>query len=107
MRNVTPSKWALIRGAFALGFVCAAVFHALALVRPDLAEPSPPWRHALFVGVNLAVAAGFLWRPRGFKVVFALLCAQQLYGHGTYALGVWRDSHRIDWASIVVLVAMP
>jgi hypothetical protein len=76
-------------------------------VRPDLAEPSPPWRHAVFAAVNLSAAAGALFRPRGFVLAFALLTAQQLYSHGTYAADVWRDERRIDWASVVVLAGMP
>jgi hypothetical protein len=88
-------------------FAVAAAFHAAALVRPDLAEPSPPWRHGLFAAVHLAAAVGALWRPRGVVVAFALLTAQQLYSHGTYALDVWRDEQRVDWASVVVLVGMP
>lgn len=76
-------------------------------MRPDLAEPSPPWRHALFAAVNLSAAVGALWRPRGVVAAFALLTAQQLYSHGAYALDVWRDERRVDWASAVVLAGMP
>jgi hypothetical protein len=88
-------------------FAVAAAFHAAALLRPDLAEPSPPWRHALFVAINAAAAAGVLWRPPGFVIAFALFTAQQLYSHGAYAIDVWRDERRLDWASVIVLVAMP
>jgi hypothetical protein len=88
-------------------FGVAAAFHLLALFRPDLAPPSPPWRHALFVAINAAVAAGVLWRPRGFVVAFACLTAQQLYSHGAYAAHVWQEDGRVDWASVLVLAAMP
>ena len=48
-----------------------------------------------------------LRRPRWFVFAFAVLCAQQLYSHGTFAWAMWRDHAQIDWASIVVLVTMP
>jgi hypothetical protein len=98
---------ALIRRVFAVGFGAAALFHAAALAWPNVAEPSPAWRHALFVVINAAVALGFLFRPPGFALLFALLTAQQLWGHGTHALEVWRREHRVDWASVVVLLGMP
>lgn len=91
----------------AAGLVAAAVYHAVGFFDPALVEPAPPWRHALFIAINLGAAAGFLVRPRFFVWLFALLAAQQLWGHGVYGLEVWRTEHRIDWASIIVLVAMP
>lgn len=91
----------------AAGFVLAGLYHATALFHPEWVEPAPPWRHALFVAINAAVAAGFLFRPRFFVYVFALLAAQQLWGHATYGAAVWRTQHRIDWASVIVVLAMP
>jgi len=91
----------------AAAFGLAALFHVAALVAPAIAEPSPPWRHALFAATNVAVAIGVLRRPRLFVVAFALLTAQQLVSHGAYAWGLWMSERRIDWASAVVLVAMP
>jgi hypothetical protein len=91
----------------ALGFAAAALFHAIAIAVPQIAEPSPSWRHALFVVVNSAFALGMWKRPRWFVVVFAALTAQQLYGHGTYGLDVWRREARVDWASVLVVVALP
>jgi hypothetical protein len=55
----------------------------------------------LFAGVFHGVAL------RGFVVLFAILTAQQLYSHATYMLTTWRDERRVDWASAVVLLAMP
>jgi len=101
---------AIPRGVFlsiAAFFAAGAVFHLAALVRPAVADPSPPWRHALFVLVNVAVALGMRWRPRGFALGFALLAAQQLWSHGVTGALAWRDERRIDWASLVVVVGMP
>ena len=91
----------------AIGFFAAGAFHAVALFAPDVAAPSPPWRHALFVIVNVAVGLGMLRRPRWFTPLFGLLCAQQLVSHGLFSWEVWQAEHRIDWASVVVFVFMP
>jgi hypothetical protein len=88
-------------------FVAGAVFHGACLVRPALDPTAPPWRHALFVGINLVVAVGLARRPRGFVPLFALLCLQQCYSHGGQAWRFWRDGRRIDAGSLVVLVVMP
>jgi hypothetical protein len=99
-----------MRAAFiviAIGFAAGALYHGAALFDPSIAEPSPPWRHALFVAINAAFAIGMLKRPRGFVFAFAALAAQQLYSHGIYGVDVWRREARIDWASVVVVVAMP
>ena len=93
--------------AIAAFFVAGAVFHVAALVRPALGDPSPPWRHALFVLINVAVALGMHRRPHGFAVGFALLTAQQLWSHGATAAQVFRDEGRLDWASVVVVAGMP
>ena len=96
-----------LRLAFAAGFAAAALFHALAAVRPDIGEPSPVWRHLLFVGLNAGCAAGFVWPVRAFVAGFAVLFVQQVYSHGTYAVACWRAEGRVDWASVVVLLTMP
>ena len=93
----------VITAAFAL----AAAFHLVAIVTPDIAEPSPPWRHLLFAATNGAVAVGMLRRPRLFVVAFALLTVQQVVSHGLYAAKLWSTEGRVDWASAVVLVSMP
>jgi MYXO-CTERM domain-containing protein len=93
--------------AVAAFFVVGAAFHVVALVRPAVGDPSPPWRHALFVLINLAVALGLRRRPRGFAFGFALLTAQQLWSHGLTAALVWSDERRLDWASVLVVAGMP
>ena len=94
-------------GVIATALAAAGVYHLVALFAPEVAEPSPPWRHALFAGINVAFAIGMLVRPRGFVVLFFALAAQQVYSHGTYAWATWQGERRVDWASALVLVAMP
>lgn len=93
--------------AFALAFCAAALFHAAALVWPQIAEPAPPARHAIFVILNAVLAAGLWKRPRGFPIVFALFTAQQLVSHGRGGYAVWRDEGRLDWASLVTVAFLP
>jgi hypothetical protein len=91
----------------AIGACLGALYHVAGILRPAWTEPASPARHAVFVGVNLALAAGLLRRPRAFLWLFAPLAAQQIYGHGLYGWTVLREERRIDWASVVVLLAMP
>jgi hypothetical protein len=88
-------------------FAFAAIFHAAALFAPSIAEPVPPWWHALFVVVNVALAIGVVVRPRGFVIAFAVYTLQQLLEHGHRGVVVWRDEHRLDWASLVSIVFVP
>jgi hypothetical protein len=97
----------LVHQVVAAGFAIAALYHAAALAWPELAESSPPWRHALFVAINGAMAAGMLLRPRAFTAIFAALVVQQIVSHGSRALSVWRTEGRVDWPSAIVLVAVP
>lgn len=91
----------------AIGFFAAASFHAVAIFAPGIGPPSPAWRHALFVLVNVSVGLGMLRRPRWFPPLFGLLVAQQLVSHGLFSWEVWQTEHRIDWGSVVVFVFMP
>ena len=92
---------------FALGFAAGAVYHAVGLARPAWTEPAPAWRHALFVAVNAAAAAGLLRYRPAFLLPFAGLVLQQVWSHGRYGWLVWRAQGRVDWASVAVLVFMP
>ena len=91
----------------ALGFAAAALYHGAAIVVPSIAEPSPAWRHGLFAVINGAVGLLLLRRPPWFAAAFAVLAIQQLWSHGAYGWAVWRDHHRVDWASVLVLAAVP
>ena len=62
-------------------FAAAGVFHAAALVKPEIAEPVPPWWHALFVGVNVIMAVGVVKRPRGFLAFYVAYTVQQSVEH--------------------------
>ena len=94
-------------GTLAVTFAGVATFHAVALVRPDLAPPSPPWRHGLFAAINTVVAVGMVARPRGFVLAFAALTAQQLVSHGSAAWSAWIEERRVDVVSLLVVIAMP
>lgn len=91
----------------AVGLCLAAIYHLAALVWPTIDPSSSPLRHAIFTAINLAVGAGLWLRPRGIFWFFAALTAQQLHSHGRALLRAWSDQHRVDWPSVVVLVALP
>ncbi len=95
-----------LRVVLALGFVAGAVFHLASLVRPDLGSPSPPWRHATFVAVNLFFGWAMLRPPRWLVVPAAVLVAQQGYGHGVDLLAAARVGH-FDGQSAVTLAILP
>jgi hypothetical protein len=88
-------------------FAAAALFHAVALARPEIAEPVPRWWHALFVVVNVLLAVGVVRRPRGFLVAFAIYTVQQLIEHGERGVRIGVTEHRLDWASLVSIVFVP
>jgi len=103
----TPIWLRVAFGLVGLGFAGAGLYHAVAVVFPDIAEPSPTWRHALFVAVNAFVGVGLLRRPPWFAWLLTALTLQQVYSHGAYGWQVWSAEGRIDWASVLVLVALP
>jgi hypothetical protein len=89
------------------GFVLGGISHVAALFEPSVLEPSPPWRHGLFVAINLIFAAGMLMRPAWLIFLLLPLTAQQLFSHGIDGWRVWHEQGRVDWASVVVLLGMP
>src|SRR5262249_15016649 len=88
-------------------FAAAGLFHLAALVWPQIAEPVPGWWHLLFVGVNAALTALVLRRPRGFLIFYVIYTAQQFIEHVPRGLAVWRLEHRIDWGSLASVVFVP
>lgn len=96
----------LILRVAALAHVAAAGMHLVAVVGARSVEDGP-WRHALFVAINLAVALGFWRRPKYFPFCFGLLTLQQLASHGKAALSAWTTEQRVDFASLLVLAWMP
>jgi hypothetical protein len=95
-----------MRAAFrvlAAAFVCAAAYHVFAIVGGDTDARA---RHATFALIDLFVGVLMIRRPPGFAIAFALLCGQQLASHGADLVRSLRGE-RVDWISLVVVVAMP
>ena len=95
-----------LRWLLALGFGAGALFHLVSLVRPDIGSFSPPWRHALFVAVNLLFAWAMLRPPRWLVVPAAILVVQQGYGHGADLLRA-AASGKADLQSAVTVLVLP
>jgi hypothetical protein len=106
MQTPSPDSSRVFRW-LAPAFVCAAVFHAAACVRPSIAEPVPRWYHALFVVVNVLLAVGVVRRPPWFAFVFAIYAVQQFAEHGVRGVRVCMEEHRLDWASLASVVFVP
>ena len=88
-------------------FAVAAVFHAWRIVSPDPLDPSPPLRHALFVGINLFVAARLWSRPSQLKLAFGVLVVQQLGSHGGAAWRAWVEHGVVDVVSLIIVILLP
>jgi hypothetical protein len=83
-----------------------ALFHAAAIVVPGISEPSPAWRHALFIGVNAFFAWAFVTRVAWLPIPFVVLAAQQTWSHGSAFLDARAAGH-FDLQSVLVLVSLP
>ena len=93
--------------AVAVLFVTAAAFHLAHIMRPAAGDPSGPVRHAVFVAINLAVAAGLWLRPAALRIAFGVLVVQQITSHGAAAWSAWADRHQIDLVSFAIVVLLP
>jgi hypothetical protein len=97
------TRWiSRIRAVAAVLFVVAAANHA----RLAAAREGVVWRHELFVGINIAAAAGLLARPRWTLAPLAALACQQIPSHGAdfvSSLG----TEEVDWPSLGVVVFFP
>ena len=93
----------------ALFFIFTALYHVILIIDPALgaADPSPVWRHALFVGINLSLATGLILRPPWFIFLFSLLTGQQMISHGNQLIMVWDNTLSVDWPSVLVLLGCP
>ena len=91
----------------AFGAVLAAVYHAAALVVPRITSHGAPWRHALFIGIDLAVAVLLIQRPRWFAGAFGVLTLQQLFSHGNRLFYDWLRGGQVAWVSLGVCIALP
>jgi hypothetical protein len=91
-----------LRAVAAMLFVVAAANHA----RLAAAGQGVVWRHDLFVGINIAAAAGLLARPRWTLAPLAALACQQIPSHGADFVRSLRTEH-IDWPSLGVVLFFP
>ncbi len=91
----------------ALLFVVAAVVHLAHILSPVAGDASGPVRHAVFVAINLVVAAGLWRRPQALLIVFGALVVQQVLSHGAAAYAAWAEHHEVDLASLGIVVMLP
>jgi hypothetical protein len=96
-----------ILAGFAVCLVVVSAYHAAAIVWRDIHPSSSPLRHGLFVVIDLGMAVGLWLRPKGIFWVFAALSIQQLHSHGHRLWRVWSLEHQVDWASVLVVTAVP
>jgi len=109
MVRCSPVRWP-DRLLVCAGFGCFAValFHAAAIVWPQISEPSPAPRHAVFVGINLLFGVAFVRRARWLPWPFLALTAQQLWSHGGDLLRARAaDPPHWDVQSLAVLATLP
>lgn len=92
---------------FATAFILSGLYHAAGLINPAWTEPATPLRHIIFIVINF-VGAGILIKAKG-RALYLLfpLILQQVWSHTEYGRQVWLEQHRIDWASVLVVVGMP
>jgi hypothetical protein len=102
----SPRKAAFLRIA---RLTCAGLLAITAVNHARLAAHGAGnvMRHELFVGLNLALAALLVTRPRWALVPTALLSMQQVSSHGSDLLASMRGPGPLDWASAGVLVFFP
>ena len=98
--------------ACAAGAGLAALFHAVAMVSPAVAqheyEPGyPMWRHVLFIVVDGSLAWLFIRRPLWLPWAFGALTLHILNGHGRAAWRLWVTRGEIAWISVAVSLAAP
>ena len=91
-----------LRVIAAVLFCVAAVNHAVLAARGQ----GVVWRHELFVGINLALAAGLVLRPRWVLLPLALLACQQIPSHGADFVRSLSEP-AIDWPSLGVVFFFP
>ena len=96
-----------ILAGIAACFAAVSIYHAAAIIWRGIDPSSSPLRHALFVVIDLAVSVGLWLRPKGTFWVFAALSIQQLCSHGFALWRAWSLEHRVDWASVLVVAAVP
>lgn len=83
----------MVRLAVSALFAAGAAFHLIAVAIP-IGTPSPPWRHCLFIAINLTMAIGFAQKARWLLPAALVFAAQQGFSHGSDVAraareGVW------------------
>lgn len=90
---------------FATLWGIAAIYHLIGIFYK--VNDAPPWRHAVFVCMDLFFAYGLLKRPKYFVFLFFVFLVQQYYTHGSRLLNMWIEEVKVDWISLLVLVVLP
>jgi hypothetical protein len=99
---MSPRRFRILRLAFAAMLVVAAVNHGLLASRGE----GVVWRHELFVGLNLVLAALLALRPRWALWPIALLSLQQIPSHGSDFVKSFSEPV-VDWPSLGVVFFFP
>ena len=99
----------LLFRVFAVCALLACLYHVIGafgvLARMNI-DRTVPMRHAVFVGITLALAWYFVARPVWGLPVFAALVVQQTNSHGRFALSLWQSAGRIDVISVLTLAVL-
>jgi hypothetical protein len=90
----------------AVRIVSAAILVATALFHLSKIA-NDPVRHAIFVGVNVALAALLVHKPRMAFVPTLLLGAQQMYSHGLDLSRSFLGTAPLDKVSLAVCLFFP
>jgi hypothetical protein len=98
----SESGWRRIFPLIAVAAALAALWHMAGILGLNHHTRFPPWRHAIFVAVDLGAAWYLLHRPRWGLPLFILLAVQQSISHGSSLFRHWRAGQP-DWMSLVVL----
>jgi hypothetical protein len=91
---------------YSIAFIVAAAYHSVELWGA-LGENGASLFHGSFVLIDAFMAFAVWRRISGLLFLVTVLTAEQLYAHGSAAWITWRDAHRIDAISCVVVIAMP
>jgi hypothetical protein len=83
--------------------VATALFHVVLAVRGD----GSVVRHAVFVVINLGLAAVLVVRPRWAFFPALVLTFQQLWSHGEALSDSFVGSGKLDWVSLAVCLFFP
>ena len=99
----------LVFRGFAFCALIACAYHVIGvfgvLAHANIDRTSP-MRHAVFIGITIALAWYFLARPLWGFPLFVVLLAQQTNSHGRYAWSLWQSAGRIDAISVLTLAVL-